>query len=173
MLVTVLSLNACWGFTLSVAISCVLGQWILHVFPQCAEEQKLCSRWLPGCCSCTQDSRFHQVFHWFSTESFHICSLKETFRRKELESASLLLGMHEVSLEPLGKPRLRTFHECLRYSHICHRPLEQHLHMLETSQHSIPFTGLSKLSLIHKCTYMFLTVLRGPHNLNSFLLLEI
>lgn len=62
------------------------------------------SHWLPGWSSCTQGHRFHHSFHWFSTESFQICSLNETFRPKELESASFLLGMCETSLKTFGKP---------------------------------------------------------------------
>lgn len=39
--------------------------------PMCGgAEMGPCSHLLPSCCSCTQRCRFHQIFHWFSTETF-------------------------------------------------------------------------------------------------------
>lgn len=144
MLVAVLSLNACWGFALFVARSCVLGQWILHVFPQCAEEQKQ---------DCTHSGCQAAVlvpgnvgFTRFFTDS-----------AKKASKSALEMGLLDVK-------NLNQLHCCLGYVrsawkhlespdwghftsvciiHICRRPPERRLQMLETPQHSEPFTGLS------------------------------
>lgn len=116
-------------------------------FSPCAEEHKqghahtCCQAAVPALGD-TGFTKFSVILRRF-TEGFHTYSLMCLLQLKNLNQ----LHCYSRCVRSVWKHwKLRTFCECL------HRAPDQQ--MEETSWHTVPFTGLNRLSLIHTHTHM-------------------